>query len=94
MAVPLAAHRHISASGSIGSWVAAGRRPLVADSRYAQELEQLRPGTITRYDPARLGTAIAAVLTGRVPTWLEPGTPTEPHLGDTARAYLRWWSRR
>jgi hypothetical protein len=94
VAVPLAAHRHISASGSIGSWVAAGRRPLVADSRYARELELLRPGTITRYDPAHLGAAITGVLTGQISTWLERGTTTAPHLRDTAGAYLRWWARR
>ena len=94
VAVPLAAHLHISASGSIGSWIAAGRRPLVADSRYARELEDLRPGTITRYDPARLGAAIAGALAGRTPTWRDPGTSTRPHLADSAQAYLRWWRQR
>jgi hypothetical protein len=94
VAVPLAAHQHVSASGSIGSWIAAGRRPLVADSRYAQELDALRPSTITRYDPARLGAAIAGVLTGKIPTWLESGTSTRPDLRDTAQAYLRWWRDR
>ena len=94
VAVPLAAHQHVSASGSIGSWISAGRRPLVADSRYARELDGLRPGTITRYDPAHLGAALAGVLTGRIPTWLEPGTDTGPDLRDTARAYLGWWQDR
>jgi hypothetical protein len=94
VAVPLAAHRHISSSGSIGSWIAAGRRPLVADSRYARELDGLRPGTITRYDPQRLTEAIGSVLAGRTATWLQPGTATAPHLTDTARAYLNWWRDR
>ena len=29
VAVPVAAHQHVSASGSVGSWLSAGRRPLV-----------------------------------------------------------------
>ena len=60
--VPVAAHRHLSASGSIGSWLAGGRRPLVADSSYAREIEQLRPGTVQRYQPNQLAAAIARAL--------------------------------
>ena len=93
-AVPLAAHRHISASGSIGSWIAAGRRPLVVDSRYARELEALRPGTITVYDPARLTEALAAALDDRGTTELDPAVATRPHLRETAETYLDWWARR
>ena len=90
-AVPLCAHTHISASGSIGSWIAAGRRPLVADSRYAAEIDALRPGTITRYAPATLAQALARALADPASTWLASGTDTRPHLLDAARAYVAWW---
>ncbi|MFY0408168.1 hypothetical protein, partial [Solicola sp. PLA-1-18] len=45
--VPVAAHRNVSASGSINSWLAARRRPLVLASRYTCEMAALRPGTTT-----------------------------------------------
>ncbi len=93
-AVPLAAHRHISASGSITSWIAAGRQALVTDSRYAREIEALRPGTIRRVDPAGLAEAIDQALVDPPSTWLAPGTDTRPHLRDAALAYLRWWAAR
>jgi glycosyltransferase involved in cell wall biosynthesis len=47
VAVPVAAHRHVSASGSIATWIAAGRRPLVPATRYSEEMAALRPGTLT-----------------------------------------------
>lgn len=37
-AVPVCAHRHFSASGSLMRWLAAGRRVLVTESDYAREL--------------------------------------------------------
>ncbi|NQX29034.1 hypothetical protein HQQ81_16940 [Microbacteriaceae bacterium VKM Ac-2854] len=49
--IPVLAHQHISASRSLLDWLDAGRRPLVADSAYVAEAAQLRPGTMTRYDP-------------------------------------------
>ena len=93
-AVPLAAHRHISASGSIGSWIAAGRRPLVTESRYAREIDALRPGTIRRVEPDCLAEAIAEAIGDPQQTWVAPGTDTRPHLRDVAQAYLRWWAQR
>lgn len=47
IAVPVATHRHVSASGSIATWIAAGRRPVVPDTRYSAEMAALRPGTLT-----------------------------------------------
>ncbi|MDO5712531.1 MAG: hypothetical protein Q4P32_12455, partial [Micrococcales bacterium] len=38
-AVPVAAADHVSASGSIGSWLAAGRRPLAPAGPYVDELD-------------------------------------------------------
>ncbi|WP_238695278.1 glycosyltransferase [Ornithinimicrobium flavum] len=44
--VPVAAHRHLSASGSIATWLTARRRPLVLSSRYADELAERLPGAL------------------------------------------------
>ncbi len=85
VAVPVAAHRHVSASGSIGSWLAAGRRPLVPRSRYVDELERRLPGALTVYDdlPAALRRAVADPAS----TWLAPGTPLGPSTAEVARRY-------
>jgi hypothetical protein len=93
-AVPLAAHTHLSASGSINTWIALGRRPLVVDSRYAREIDALRPGTIRIYAPAALADAIAGALADPAQTWLAAGADTRPHLPDIARRYLDWWAVR
>ena len=90
---PVAAHRHLSASGSIGSWLAAGRRPLVADSSYAREIGQLRPGTIRRYQPDQLSAAVAAALADPASTWLASDTELTPGRSEVGTAYLEWWTR-
>ena len=94
VAVPIAAHQHVSASGSVSSWLAAGRRPLVPDTRYFREMLALRPGTLTLYQPdaAGLASALAAALRHPQSTLLGPGISTAPHLPETAAAYLRWWA--
>ncbi|RFA10167.1 hypothetical protein B7R54_13830 [Subtercola boreus] len=91
VAVPVAAHQHLSASASINTWIAAGRRPLVPDGRYSRELHQLRPGTVTVYDPDHLHAALATAAAAPESTWLAPGTSIRPHLPDTAERYLAWW---
>ncbi len=90
-AVPLSAHQQVSASGSIGSWIGAGRRPLVPDGRYGRELEALRPGTIIRYPADGLAAAIARAWTDPGTTWWEEDAVTGPDFEATARAYLAWW---
>ena len=91
-AVPVAAHRHVSASGSIATWIAAGRRPLVPDTRYSREMAELRPGTLTLVDPDDLVTALAAALADPASTWLGPSAVTAPGLADVAAASVRWWA--
>ena len=93
VAVPVAAHRHFSASGSVATWVAAGRRPLVVDGRYAREMAALRPATLRLFAPDRLTEAVADALADPASTWLGPDAVTRPHPDDTAAAYLRWWTR-
>ena len=93
-AIGLAAHTHLSASGSINSWIGAGRRPLVADSRYAREIDRLRPGTVCRYPAGELTGALRAALEDPVGTWLSRSAVRAPTLTDTARSYLDFWARR
>ncbi len=92
VAVPVVAHRHFSASGSLATWIAAGRRPLVADGRYAREMAALRPSTVRLVPPDRLAEAVADALADPGSTWLAADAVTRPHLDDTAAAYLRWWT--
>lgn len=90
-AVPLSAHRQVSASGSIGTWIGAGRRPLVPDGRYGRELDALRPGTITPYPADDLAAAVARAWRAPESTWWGPDAITSPDFEETARAYLAWW---
>jgi glycosyltransferase involved in cell wall biosynthesis len=89
--VPLAAHQHVSASGSLATWISAGRKPLIPDTRYSREMLALRPGTATLYDPSLLADAIAAALDDPDSTWLSNDATTGPDSVDTARRYLAWW---
>jgi hypothetical protein len=90
--VPVAAHRHVSASGSVATWIAAGRRPIVPDTRYSREMAELRPGTLTLVDADDLVAALAAARDDPASTWLAPGAVTAPGTGDVAVAYARWWA--
>lgn len=89
--IPLAAHEHISASRSMLDWIEQGRRPLVAESRYAAEMDALRPGTMARYEPAELAHAIARAWSRPEETWLAVGTGLRPSIADAAARYERWW---
>lgn len=86
--VPVAAHQHVSASGSIATWIGAGRRPLVPDGPYARELPE---GTVTRYTD--LAAALADALTGPRSTWRAPGVDPGPDPRATADAYRAWWAQ-
>ncbi len=90
--VPVLAHRNVSASASMNSWIAAGRRPLVRDSPYAREMAALRPGTIVLFDDASLVPTLDAALRDPGSTWLDPNTDVGPRLEQTATAYRAWWA--
>lgn len=47
ISVPVCAHRHYSASGSLMTWLGAGRNVLASDSPYTREIAQWLPGRIT-----------------------------------------------
>jgi glycosyltransferase involved in cell wall biosynthesis len=92
--VPVVAHPTPSASASAATWLAAGRRPLVRDSRYARELDAACPGALQRYapGPAGLRAALASALDDPastyhrgVPAWLSPAS--------IARRYLEVYRR-
>lgn len=89
--VPVAAHRHLSASRTLLDWGEQGRRPLVADSRYAREMAALRPGTLHLCADGELAGALAAAHRDPALTVLPPGTGLAPTLDDVAGAYLDWW---
>ncbi|NYE37205.1 hypothetical protein F4692_002338 [Nocardioides cavernae] len=90
--VPVCAHRNVSASGSLNSWIAAGRRPLVRDGAYAREMAALRPGTTTLFDDATLVPRLQEALERPGATWTRPGADLGPRLADTAAAYRTWWA--
>lgn len=91
--VPVAAHQHVSASRSMLDWVEAGRRPLVAHSRYAAEMDRLRPDTTILFAAPDLAAMLVAAWRDPASTWLAPGTDLRPSLTDAAEAYVRFWNR-
>lgn len=70
VAVPVAHHRHISASGSIPTWIAAGRRPLAPHGRYIDEFADRSPGVLTTYADGDLVGALRSALAEPTRTWL------------------------
>lgn len=84
--VPVAAHQHLSASGSIATWLAAGRRPLVLRSRYAVELASRLPGALTLVEPDGLAAAVADALADPASTWLGPSVRLGPTVEEAGRA--------
>jgi hypothetical protein len=94
--VPVAHHRHVSASGSINTWIAARRRPLVPVNRYTVEHAERHPGTLTPYpDTARgLRAALEYAMAHPDSTWIEAGvgsgSPTSATAQRYARALARW----
>ncbi|HEU4337544.1 MAG TPA: hypothetical protein VFR45_09540 [Nocardioides sp.] len=92
VAVGVTAHRNVSASASLNSWISAGRRPLVRDGAYAREMAALRPGTIELFDDATLVPRLDAALRRPASTWTSPAADLGPRLADTAAAYRAWWA--
>ncbi|GAB3682378.1 glycosyltransferase family protein [Angustibacter aerolatus] len=80
--VPVAANRNVSASGSVGTWLAAGRRPLVRRSGYAEELAERLPGCLWLVDD--LVADLRRALADPSATWLPPGTRLHPTTAEAA----------
>lgn len=60
ISVPLAPYRHVSASGSIGRWIAAGRRPVVLRNPWVEELARHAPWSVRIVDADGLADAVVA----------------------------------
>ena len=94
--VPVAHHRHVSASGSINTWIGARRRPLVAVNRYTVEHAERHPGTLTPYPDTADGlrAAVEYALAHPESTWIATGvaggSPSRVTAQKYARALSRW----
>ncbi len=91
VSVPVIAHRHISASGSLASWIGWGRRPVAVRNRYIDEMAQLRPGTLTPVVEAELAAEIRRRLDAPDTTW-HGRTELPMAWPEAAAAYVRWWA--
>jgi hypothetical protein len=95
--VPVAYHRHMSASGSINAWISAGRRPLVPRAAYTRELTERSPEVVAMHpdNDDALRAAIAAAVTDPEYTWADCAVTPSPTAADVAQEYdrlLRRWS--
>lgn len=68
--VPVMAHTHVSASGSLHRWIGCGRRPVAVANRYTVELAAAIPDGLTLTDD--LPAAIERALQSPGTTWLAP----------------------
>ena len=91
VSVPVIAHDHVSASGSLASWISAGRRPIVIRNRYMEEMAALRPGTITLVGADGFAAAVADAYRHPESTWLDDGVDLSPTSEDTVELYLSYW---
>jgi glycosyltransferase involved in cell wall biosynthesis len=90
--VPVLTHRHLSASGSLATWIGAGRRPLALEGRYVDEMAHLRPGTVQTVRLENLSDAVRAAWRDPGSTW--HGLASVPKsTTDVAEDYLRSWRR-
>jgi glycosyltransferase involved in cell wall biosynthesis len=83
--VPVAPHRHISASGSVNSWIAAGRRPIVRRGGYSVEVADRLPGALVLADS--LHDAITAAVDDPGSTHLDPATRVGPTWAQAAQKH-------
>lgn len=96
--VPVAPHRHVSASGSLNSWLSAGRRPLAPVNRYSEEMVRRNPDALELYPDTEVGlrTAIKRALDDPQLTWLPETVVCTPTAADAAAQYahlLQTWHR-
>ncbi len=87
--VPVAAHQHLSASGSISTWLGAGRRPIVARSRYVDELAARMPGALTPVRGEDLAEALVDALLEPGTTWHADDVPLGPDAAEAGAALAR-----
>lgn len=90
VSVPVIAHRHVSASGSLASWIGWGRRPVAVRNRYMDEMATLRPGTLHTVDESELAVAVRRAFEHPESTW-HGLTRLPMSWPEAAEAYVRWW---
>lgn len=60
--VPVCPHRHVSASGSLNTWIAHGRVPLALEGPYMREIADRWPGRVRLCAPDALADELGALL--------------------------------
>ncbi|MEP6648356.1 MAG: hypothetical protein ABJA74_00370 [Lapillicoccus sp.] len=83
--VPVASHRHISASGSMNTWLEAGRRPVTLPSPYARELTARIPGALEITEDLVAG--VREALDHPEGTWLNSDVALGPSVAEVARQH-------
>jgi glycosyltransferase involved in cell wall biosynthesis len=91
--VPVVAARSVSASASVATWIAAGRRPLVARNAYATELAAHDADLVTLYDPEDLTLAIERALDDPSTTRRRKSIPQALQLSVVAEAHCELYGR-
>jgi GT2 family glycosyltransferase len=88
--VPVAPNRRVTASASVNTWNACGRRVLVPDSPLGRELDRTRPGHVRLYDPdepTALATAITEAIADPARTYVPEGAGAGPTVESVAQIY-------
>ena len=88
--VPVAPNRVVSASASIATWWAHGRRPLVPDVAYTREIGT--DASLAFYDTDLAG-ALHRAFTDARSTWLADTVVTGPTLAEVAGMRDAWLAR-
>lgn len=89
--VPVVAPAHVSASGSVGRWISAGRRPLVMPHPFFEELAARAPWALTLTDD--LPGALRRALKDPVGTWIAPDEWRTTDLPSSAVAAAVQWEQ-
>ena len=89
--VPVVAPSHVSASGSVGRWIASGRKPLVTPHPFFAELAERAPWALTLTED--LPVALAHSLEHPAATWIDPVDWDASQIPGTAAAAATQWAR-
>ena len=88
--VPVVAPTHVSASGSVGRWIASGRRPIVTRHPYFQELHRRAPWALSLTDD--LTSALTTALHNPESTRIDEREWNDNDVPSTARAARNQWA--
>lgn len=89
--VPVCPHRHVSASGSLNTWIAHGRVPLVLESPYMIEIAHRWPGAVTVATAQDFRSRLLECL-GDPRRTRALGAPPSWGWSEVAAAYSRVWA--